>query len=99
MVRSEFPFSYLQRALGQRQRVVILSGVLELPGLRNEFVSLMQQTIVLGGRANFHQPNLITSRSAFEFCCDVQTIRTVCFRNELHALFFRWSEFVVELSD
>src|SRR5947199_233016 len=88
MIGTERLLSDLQRALGQRQRVVILSGAFEPPELRNKFVSLMQQTIMLGRHADFREPNLITLRSAFEFCRDIQTIWAVCFRHQLRALFF-----------
>ena len=99
MVRPQFLLSDLQRALGHRQRVVMLSGTLQLPSLRIEFMSFVQQTIVLGRRANFHQPNLITPRSAFEFCRDVQTITAVCFRNEFRPLFFLRPKLIIELYD
>src|SRR5712691_12860880 len=97
MVRSEFPFSYLQRALGQRQRVIILPCMHQIRRLSIEFVGFMEQTIVLGRRVNFHQPNLITSRSTFEFCCDVQTICAAYFRHELGALCFLWPKLIIEL--
>src|SRR5437588_8246282 len=99
MVRPQFFLSDLQCALGQRQRVVILSGAFEPPELRNKFVSLMQQTIMLGRHADFREPNLITPRSAFEFCRDIQTIWAVCFRHELRALGFLWPKFRIELYD
>src|SRR5437016_1175514 len=97
MVRPQFFLSDLQRALGQRQRVVILSGAFEPPELRNKFVSIMQQTIVTSCGADPCQPNLITSRGEFEFGRNLQTIWAVCFRHELRALFFLWPALIIEL--
>ena len=47
--------------------------------------------------ADFREPNLITLQSAFEFCRDIQTIWAVCFRHQLRALFFLWSDLIIEL--
>src|SRR5205807_4928660 len=97
MVRPEFLFSDLQRALSQRQAVIIVPRMDQIRRLRIESMSFMEQTIVTSCGADLCQPNLITSRGEFEFGRNLQTIWAVCFRHELRALFFLWPDLIIEL--